>query len=246
MENKRSVAIVTGGSQGIGLAIAQALVAQDHQVIIADLHAPDSAIIPAETLSQLRFISCDIADGPRVNALVTSVLDQFGAVDVLVNNAGIVSQGEFTHISISEWQRVFSINVEGPFMMSKAILPSMQRQHYGRIINIASVAAQTGGGFLGNTCYGASKGAILSMTKGIAREYGNDGITCNAICPGFVETPLTSEMPAELYSASLKAIPAGRPAHPDEIARAVCFLASRDSGYCNGITLNVDGGLIRY
>lgn len=246
MANKHSVAIITGGSQGIGLAIAQALVSQHYQVIIADLHAPDSAVFSDQTKPQPRFIACDIADAERVQALVSAVAEEFGAIDVLVNNAGIVSEGDFAHVSDSEWRRVFRINVEGPFMLSKAVIPLMQRQQHGRIINIASVAAQTGGGFLGNTCYGASKGAVLSMTKGIAREYGKDGITCNAICPGFVQTPLTAGMPEDLHSAALKAIPAGRPAQPDEIAQAVCFLAGKESSYLNGVTLNVDGGLIRY
>nr|WP_276551391.1 SDR family oxidoreductase [Erwinia mallotivora] len=243
---KLLVAIVTGGSRGIGLAIVHALIAQRYQVIIADLIPPASGIFCSETEPLPRFVSCDISDSEQVQLLVKSVLIEFDAVHVLVNNAGIVSQGNFTDISNSEWQRVFSINVEGPFMLSKAVLSSMQRQQYGRIINISSVAAQTGGGFLGNSCYGASKGAILSMTKGIAREYGKDGITCNAICPGFVETQLTSELSVDFYTASVKAIPAARPANPDEIARAVCFLASPDSAYLNGVTLNVDGGLIRY
>ncbi len=169
-----------------------------------------------------------------------------GTVDIVVNNTGIISKGALTDVCDSEWRRVFSINVDTAFMLSKAVLPAMVAQQWGRIINISSVAAQTGGGFLGDTCYAATKGAILALTKGIAREYGGANITCNAICPGFVTTPLTATMSEEQVKKSLTAIPAGRPADVQEIADAVLYLAGEHNNYINGVTLNVDGGLIRY
>lgn len=249
MNKPHPVAIVTGGSQGIGLAITRALIVQKYRVIIADLHQADAnnlATLDVDSCPSVCFKTCDVSDPAQIKCMINEITQEFGTVDVLVNNAGIVSRGALTEIGDGEWRRVFNINVEGPFMLTKAVLPGMMEQKWGRIINIASVASQTGGGFLGNTCYAASKGAILSLSKGIAREYAGSCITCNAICPGFVATPLTASMPQSQVEVSLTAIPAGRPAIPEEIADAVVFLAGEQSRYINGITLNVDGGLIRY
>lgn len=248
MHRSNRIAIVTGGSQGIGLAIALKLAQQDYQVIIADIAPFKEDAFKELSLPALtpEFMCCDISKETDVHHMISQIEQKFGGVDILVNNAGIISKGSLTDISIDEWNRVFSINVNGPFMLSKTVLPLMQKQKWGRIVNIASVAAQVGGGFLGNTCYAASKGAVLSLTKGIAREYASYNITCNAICPGFVETHLTLAMPKEQVEQALQGIPAHRPASPSEIGDAVVFLASSQSSYINGVTLNIDGGLIRY
>lgn len=245
MTEQQSLAIVTGGSQGIGLAIVETLVAANYFVIIADLNAPMSDLTPAQ-LSNIHYQQCDVSDADSVKALVEWVMAQYGHVEVLINNAGVVCQGELTSVSQEAWQRVFRINVEGPFLLCRAVIPIMQQQGSGRIVNIASVAAQTGGGFLGNTCYAASKGAVISLSKGIAREYGEDGICCNTLCPGYVETPLTTAMSDAQVQHAVQAIPAKRPGRPSDIAQAILLLVSEKNSYINGVTLNVDGGLIRY
>lgn len=249
MNKFNRLALVTGGAQGIGLAISHALITHHYHVVIIDLHEPkpfQQNHPDKEHSLLLHFKKCDLSQTEQIHSTLTAIKEELGSIDILINNAGIVSQGTLTEISDTTWQKVFNINVNGPFKLAKAVLPSMQEKRWGRIINIASVAAQTGGGFLGNTCYAASKGAILALTKGIAREYAKYNITCNAICPGYVATPLTATMPKKQVEESLKTIPAGRPASPEEIANAVIFLASDKSGYINGVTLNVDGGLIRY
>ncbi|KMV74278.1 SDR family NAD(P)-dependent oxidoreductase [Rosenbergiella epipactidis] len=245
MTTKKSLAIVTGGSQGIGFAIVETLIAANYFVVIADLHAP-AVDIDATQQATIHYQPCDVADAQSVKNLVEYVMAQYGHIEVLINNAGVVCQGELTSLSQDTWQRVFKINVEGPFLLCRDVIPIMQRQKFGRIVNIASVAAQTGGGFLGNTCYAASKGALISLSKGIAREYGEQGISCNTLCPGYIETPLTAAMSHEQVTHAVQAIPAKRPGTPSDIAQAILLLVSEKNSYINGVTLNVDGGLIRY
>ncbi|WP_241584087.1 SDR family NAD(P)-dependent oxidoreductase [Rosenbergiella epipactidis] len=245
MTAEKSLAIVTGGSQGIGFAIVETLIAANYFVVIADLHAP-AVQFDAAQQANIHYQQCDVSDAQSVKALVEGVQAQYGHIDVLINNAGVVCQGELTSLSQEAWQRVFKINVEGPFLLCRAVIPIMQQQKSGRIVNIASVAAQSGGGFLGNTCYAASKGAILSLSKGIAREYGEYGISCNTLCPGYVETPLTEAMSETQVKNIVQAIPAKRAGKPSDIAEAILLLVSEKNGYINGVTLNVDGGLIRY
>ncbi|MBT0726419.1 SDR family oxidoreductase [Rosenbergiella australiborealis] len=245
MSQQRPIAIVTGGSQGIGLAIVETLLAAHYVVVIADLQPPaEHAKITQPT--SVMYQQCDVSDEKSVEELVIKTVAQYGRIDVVINNAGIVCQGELTSLSQKTWQRVFKINVEGPFLLCRAVLPIMQQQQHGRIVNIASVAAQTGGGFLGNTCYASSKGAVISLSKGIAREYGSQGITCNTLCPGYVETPLTEAMSEAQVEYAVNAIPAKRPGKPSDIAEAILLLVSEKNSYINGVTLNVDGGLIRY
>lgn len=246
---KKRVAIVTGGARGIGSAIALRLASSGIQVIVADLSKPDSKDFlfeSAETYTKPIFVQCDVSSEKDIQHLIKKIENDFGGADILVNNAGIISKHPFFEIPEDSWDSVFRVNVKGSFLLSKAVIPGMIAQKNGRIINIASVAAQVGGGFLGDTCYAASKGAIISMTKGIAREYAGNGITCNAICPGFVETEITLNMPEEQRNFALQIIPAHRSAIPKDIASAVFFLASQESSYINGVTLNVDGGLIRH
>lgn len=243
------VALVTGGAKGIGFDIAQELVTAGANVIITDIDevAGNNAIQKLKQyVGSARFVYADVSSDTDTSNLINTIIDQDNGIDILINNAGIISKGNIIDVAVSEWEKLFDINVKSIFMLTKKALPYMMKKRWGRIVNIASVAGQTGGGFLGNTCYGATKGAIISFTKGIAREAGGYNITSNVICPGFIDTEITRNMDKTLYDKSLETIPLHRPAAPNEVAKSVLFLVSELADYVNGVTLNVDGGLVRY
>lgn len=243
------VALVTGGAKGIGFDIANELSKAGANVVITDIDkaAGNNAI---QKLKQqggsARFVYADVASDTDTTNLINNIIDQDTCIDILINNAGIISKGNIIDVTVSEWEKLFDINVKSVFMLTKKALPYMMQNKWGRIVNIASVAGQMGGGFLGNTCYGATKGAIISFTKGVAREAGGYNITTNVICPGFIDTEITRNMDKALYDKSLEAIPLHRPAAPWEVAKGVLFLVSELADYVNGVTFNIDGGLVRY
>lgn len=191
-------------------------------------------------------IECDVTDPDGVERAIHTVLERFGRIDVLVNNAGITGSQEATILHttpVGEWDRVQAVNVRGPYLCSRAVLPAMIEQSYGHIITIASVAGLVA--FPGRAAYTASKGAAVMLTKSIAVDYGQHGIRANAVCPGMVYTPMTSwrlDQP-ELRARVEGQIPLGRVAQPEEIAEAVAVLASGRMGYLTGHPLVVDGGL---
>lgn len=228
-----TVAIVTGGGSGIGLATTERLRADGVEVAVLDVAGTD-------------VIGCDVTAPDEVAAAVGAVLDRFGRIDVLVNNAGITGSPAATVLHetpIEEWDRVHAVNVRGPFLCARAVLPTMISQGSGHIITIASVAGLIA--FPGRAAYTASKGAAVMLTKSIAVDYARYGVRANAICPGMVYTPMTSwrlDQP-ELLTAIQNQIPMGRVAKPEEIADAVALLASGRLGYLNGHPLVIDGGL---
>ncbi|GAB3354732.1 MULTISPECIES: SDR family NAD(P)-dependent oxidoreductase [Amycolatopsis] len=234
------VALVTGGASGIGRAICARLREDGLQVAAVDLK-PDAA---AEVAMFAR--GCDVTDESDVDSAVAAVLDRFGAIDVLVNNAGITgSQAATTchETPVEEWDRVHTVNVRGPFLASRAVLPSMVARGSGHVINIASIAGLVA--FPGRCAYTASKGAALMLAKSIAVDYAAAGIRANAVCPGMVYTPMTSwrlDQPA-LRTQVEDRIPVGRVATPDEIADAVSVLASGRMSYVTGHALVIDGGM---
>jgi NAD(P)-dependent dehydrogenase (short-subunit alcohol dehydrogenase family) len=234
------VAVVTGGGSGIGLATCAQLAKEGFQVAALDLR-PDGAA-GAATLT----VHCDVTDESSVTPAFATVTAQLGDVDVLVNNAGITGSQSATRCDetpVAEWDRVFAVNVRGPFLCSRAVLPSMVARGAGHIITIASVAGLVA--FPGRCAYTASKGAALMLTRSIAVDYAAAGIQANAVCPGMVYTPMTSwrlDQP-DLRAEVEARIPAGRVASPDEIADAVALLASGRLGYMTGHPLVVDGGM---
>jgi len=191
-------------------------------------------------------IECDVTDPDGVERAIHTVLERFGRIDVLVNNAGITGSQEATILHttpVGEWDRVQAVNVRGPYLCSRAVLPAMIEQSSGHIITIASVAGLVA--FPGRAAYTASKGAAVMLTKSIAVDYGQYGIRANAVCPGMVYTPMTSwrlDQP-ELRARVEGQIPLGRVAQPEEIAQAVAVLASGRMGYLTGHPLVIDGGL---
>ncbi|HTT55206.1 MAG TPA: SDR family oxidoreductase [Streptosporangiaceae bacterium] len=234
------VAVVTGGGSGIGLATCARLAGDGWTVAALDLQP--AAAAGAATLT----LRCDVTDEAGITQAMATVTSQLGPVDVLVNNAGITGSPDATRCHetpVAEWDRVFAVNVRGPFLCSRVVLPSMAARGHGHIITIASVAGLVA--FPGRCAYTASKGAALMLTRSIAVDYAAAGIRANAVCPGMVYTPMTSwrlDQP-ELRAEVEARIPAGRVATPDEIADAVALLASGRLGYMTGHPLVVDGGM---
>ena len=234
------VVVVTGGCSGIGLATCTRLAADGFTVAVLDIKPADTQDGAALALR------CDVTDEKDVEAAMAAVLERFGRIDVLVNNAGITGSQQAARCHetpVAEWDKVHAVNVRGPFLCSRAVLPSMVARGSGHIITIASVAGFIA--FPGRCAYTASKGAALMLTRSIAVDYAAAGIRANAVCPGMVYTPMTSwrlDQP-DLRAAVEDRIPVGRVAVPEEIADAVALLASGRLGYMTGHPLVVDGGM---
>jgi NAD(P)-dependent dehydrogenase (short-subunit alcohol dehydrogenase family) len=234
------VAVVTGGASGIGLATCARLSEEGFAVAALDLDPAGAAEVARQAFR------CDVAVEADVDEAIAAVTDRFGGIDVLVNNAGITGSAEATtchRTPVEEWDRVHAVNVRGPFLCSRAVLPGMLARGRGHIITIASVAGLVA--FPGRCAYTSSKGAALMLTRSIAVDYAKDGIRANAVCPGMVYTPMTSwrlDQP-ELRTAVERNIPIGRVAVPTDIADAVALLAAGRLSYMTGAPLIVDGGM---
>lgn len=230
--------MVTGGASGIGRATVKRLVADGFRVAVLDLG--DAAGSGAELT-----LRADVTDPAEVESAIEQVLAAFGRIDVLVNNAGITGSAQATvchETPVQDFDRVLSVNVRGPFLCSRAVLPTMLSQGSGHIITVASVAGLVA--FPGRCAYTTSKGAAVLFTKSLAVDYASKGIRANAVCPGFVQTPMTQwrlDVP-ELRAQVESTIPMGRVAQPEEIAEAIAMLASDTLVYLTGHALVVDGG----
>ena len=249
MTNEAKVAIVTGAAGGIGEAAALAIARRGARVAMADLRADaaqDAARrLQAEGLSA-EPVTVDIADPASVNAMVEGVLSRWGRIDILVNNAGIESSKPFLEIGLEDYERVMRINVTGAWLCCQAVIPVMLRQASGCIVNVSSVAAQRGGGLLGTAAYSTSKGAVIALTKALAREFAKSGIRVNAVAPSLTMTDLARRQLEKLDPTTLDRViamtPIGRVAQPEEIAAVIAFLASDEAAFVVGHVYNVDGG----
>ncbi len=244
MDFKGQVALVTGGARGIGKTIAQNLAKKGVNLAIADVSA-DSAAETAKELSALgvktRPFSLDVSKSDQVLKAFGDIAGEFGKIDIVVNNAGITRDGLVLRMKEEDWDAVININLKGVFLCSKEAVKVMVKQKYGRIINIASVVA-----FMGNpgqANYGASKAGIVGLTKTIAREYASRGITVNAVAPGFIATAMTDALAENVKQEMLKSIPVGKFGSVEDVANAVSFLASPESGYITGQVIHVNGGM---
>ena len=239
MPDQQRVAVVTGGASGIGQATAVRLMDDGFRLAVVDL-SPELDVAPS-----VLAIKADVSDAIDVERAVHEVLAEFGRIDVLVNNAGITGSAEATtchETPVDEWDRVFAVNVRGPFLCTRAVLPVMMRQGSGHVITVASAAGLVA--FPGRCAYTASKGAALQFAKSVAVDYAAAGIRSNAVCPGMVATPMTQwrlDIP-ELRAAVESKIPIGRVAAPEEIADAISVLASHRLSYLTGAALVIDGG----
>ena len=239
------VAIITGGSNGIGLAAVTRFIEEGAKVVIADLDEAQGKVMEAglnEEGKDVYFVQVDVANRESVQNMVKSVIAKYGKIDILVNNAGITSDAVLTKMTEEQFDAVMDVNVKGVFNCTQAIVPVMVAVGGGRIINTASVTGVFGN--IGQTNYAASKAAVIGMTKTWAKELGRKNITVNAVAPGFVKTAMVEKMPVEVIGRLLQLVSLGRIGDPKDIANAYVFLASDEASYITGHTLHVDGGMM--
>jgi 3-oxoacyl-[acyl-carrier protein] reductase len=234
-------ALVTGASGGIGAAIAKALHGAGATVALSGTRVEPLQALAAELGSRAHVIPCNLSDPAAVEGLVKQAIEAMGAVDVLVNNAGITKDGLAMRMSDEDWQSVLDVNLTATFRLCRAAMRGMMKARWGRIVNISSVVGATGNG--GQANYAASKAGMIGMSKSIAAELASRGITVNAVAPGFIATAMTDKLNDEQKAKILTQIPAGRMGEADDIAAAVLYLSSPAAGYVTGATLHVNGGM---
>lgn len=238
------IAIVTGAARGLGKATAGVLASRGAHVIVNDRDlgpATEAAGAIVSQGGQATPLEFDVADVQQVSNAFRRLLDQFSRIDILVNNAGIGDFVSFPEITPDKWDRMLNIHLKGSFNCCQAVLPSMKERKYGKIVNVSSVAGKRGD-FSGNAHYTAAKAGMIGLTKSLAGYAAPFGINVNAVAPGLVATNLTDEMSPEWKATTIARIPAGRLGLPEEIGRAIAFLASDDASYIFGETLSVNGG----
>lgn len=233
------VALVTGGTAGIGAAISTALLAAGYRVAANYSRNADIAAAFTQRTGIATF-AWDVADPQACAAGVARVQSEIGPVDVLVNNAGITRDALLHKMTFEQWREVIDVDLGGCFNTCRAVIEGMRERHFGRVINISSVNALSGQA--GQTNYAAAKAGLIGFTKSLALEGAAHNITANAIAPGYTDTAMLNAVRPELLAQILKTVPAGRLATPAEIARGVVFLAAEDAGFINGITLSINGG----
>jgi 3-oxoacyl-[acyl-carrier protein] reductase len=238
------VALVTGASRGIGEAIARRLASEGATVIGAARSLPPLEKVVEDIRrsgGQAAALALDVADPASIEAGVGETLAAHGAIDVLVNNAGVTKDQLILRMSREAWDGVIATNLTGVFLLTQAVVKGMFKRRYGRIVNVTSVVGLMGNA--GQTNYAASKAGIIGFTKSLARELGSRNVTCNAVAPGFIQTAMTDAMTDQARAALSAQIPLGRLGSPEDVAAAVAYLGSEEAAYITGHVLNVSGGL---
>ena len=244
MRLKDKVAIITGSARGIGQATALKFAAEGARVVVCDLDAKAVDEVVREIVARggraIGF-TVNVADKAGIAAMVQGVMDKYGRIDVLVNNAGIVDDALFRKMTDEQFERVIDINLKGTYNCARAVVDIMLAQNSGVILNASSVVGIYGN--FGQSNYAASKFGVIGLAKTWARELGRKGIRANAVCPGFVETTILKSIPEKVMQSMVDRVPLGRLAKPEEIANTYAFLASDEASYINGAVIEVSGGM---
>ncbi len=242
---KDKVALVTGGAQGIGKAIAVTLAKEGANVSICDVNLEKAQ----ETVKELQALGVkaaafqtNVTVAAECDALLENTVKEFGKVDILINNAGVTRDGLLIRMSEADWDLVIAINLKGTFNCTKSAVKVMMKQRYGRIVNISSVIGLMGNA--GQTNYAATKAGVIGVAKSVAKEYANRNITVNCVAPGYIQTAMTDKLTEEQKQAMLKFVPLGRMGQPQDVANAALFLVSPLADYITGQVITVDGGMV--
>lgn len=239
MELNGQVAVVTGGAQGIGKAIAGKLAGAGAKTYILDYNLDMSKRVEAELLAaglSCTALQCDISDVPAATAAIEKIVERENQIHILVNNAGITCKADPLEVSEADWDRVFRVNLRGPFFLTQEVLRNMVQHHFGSIVNVASISGERGGRFAA-VPYSCSKGGVITLTKSLALYGGAHGIRVNGVAPGLIRTAMADQLQFQTDD-----IPLGRLGEAEEVADAVLFLASGRSAYMTGVILDLNGG----
>lgn len=246
MRFKDKVVLITGAAQGIGEATAIAFARERARVALADLNL-DGVLQVKEKIDKIGgetlALKVDISNPAMVNEMMKKTVDHFGRLDILVNNAGIIARGIIEDVTDEMLDKVLSVNFKGVFYCCRAAVPIMKKQKYGKIVNVSSITAKRGD----NTtapCYGASKGAILTLTRSLARQLGPFGINVNAVAPHAIDTPMMKYWDEKKRKAVIESLPVRRMGKPEDVAHAILFLSSDEASFITGETLNLNGGYL--
>lgn len=240
---KNRVVVITGSGSGMGASSAQRFAREGASVVLVGRTEEKlNKVLSSLTAGDHLVVPTDVAKLEEVEELAKKVVDHYGKVDVLVNNAGVHAQGKLHEASLEDWKKVMSVDLDGVFYCTRAFMPALLKTR-GNVVNISSVSGL--GGDWGMSIYNAAKGAITNMTRSLALDYGEDGVRVNAICPGFTFTDMTAEMKEDqqLLAKFKDRIPLQRAGEPEDIAAAITFIASDDAAYITGVNLPVDGGI---
>ena len=242
---KDKVSVITGSARGIGFAIAKKFAAEGSNIALCDVN--EEALKDAQkeleaTGRQVLSEKVDVTNTQNVQSFIQKVLDKFGRIDILINNAGITRDGLLVRMGESDWDSVLDVNLKGAFIFTKAVAKPMMKQRSGKIINIASIIGIIGNA--GQANYAASKGGIIAFTKSVAKELASRNVNVNAIAPGFIETDMTAKLPADTVKEMLKLIPLGKLGATEDVADLALFLVSDNSAYITGQVVQVDGGMV--
>lgn len=244
MRLEGKVAIVTGAGRGLGKGIALKLAKEGAKVIVSDVMIDNANDCVAEIKAaggEAMAYGGNIAKLEDVNAVFDAAVNTYGKIDIIVNNAGINKDAMLHKMTDEQWDAVINVNLTGTFYMTREAAKRMREQENGRIINIASMSWL---GNVGQSNYAASKAGVVGLSKTAARELAKKGVTCNAICPGFIETDMTRGVPDKVWDIMISKIPAGRAGSPEDVGNLVAFLASDEASYINGQVIEVSGGMI--